>query len=218
MNTNPKAKTILCYGDSNTYGQKPDRSGRYAADVRWTGQLQKHLGEDYYVIEEGLGSRTTDLEYGPKVGRNGKTYLPPCIESHNPLDIVIMMLGTNDLKIDFNRSVQEVAKALEGLVEIIQARAINASGQSTKIILVSPILVDDTAPLLTKFYTSYYNHESAVKSQQLTVAIQEVAKKTDCHFVDASKTAGPGEDGLHLNLESHTSFGELLAKEVKELL
>ena len=72
MNINPNAATILCYGDSNTYGQKPDKSGRYAADVRWTGRLQNALGGDYYVIEEGLSSRTTDLDYDPRSGKNGK--------------------------------------------------------------------------------------------------------------------------------------------------
>jgi lysophospholipase L1-like esterase len=62
VNTNPNAKVVLCYGDSNTWGRLPDRSGRYAVDERWTGQLQKLLGDDYYVIEEGLGGRTTDLD------------------------------------------------------------------------------------------------------------------------------------------------------------
>jgi len=68
MNTNPNAKTILCYGDSNTWGQKPDKSSRYLVDVRWTGLLQKTLGDSYYVIEEGLSSRTTDLDYNHKPG------------------------------------------------------------------------------------------------------------------------------------------------------
>ena len=62
MNTNPNAINILCFGDSNTYGQKPDKTGRYEANVRWTGVLQQLLGDGYYVIEEGLGSRTTDAD------------------------------------------------------------------------------------------------------------------------------------------------------------
>ncbi len=71
MNTNPNAISILCYGDSNTYGQRPDGTkGRYAADVRWTGQLQSLVGDGYCVIEEGLTSRTTNLEYAKKPGRN----------------------------------------------------------------------------------------------------------------------------------------------------
>jgi lysophospholipase L1-like esterase len=119
MNTNPASMSVLCFGDSNTWGQKPDKSGRYGVDVRWTGRLQKQLGEQYSVIEEGLGSRTTDLEYGKKPGRNGKTYLQPCLESHNPLDLVVLMLGTNDLKIEFHRSAQDVAEAIGGLVNLV---------------------------------------------------------------------------------------------------
>jgi lysophospholipase L1-like esterase len=71
MNTLPSAKTILCYGDSNTWGQTPEKSGRRPANIRWTGVLQAELGSEYYVIEEGLSSRTTDLDYAKKPGRNG---------------------------------------------------------------------------------------------------------------------------------------------------
>ncbi|MEO5627990.1 MAG: SGNH/GDSL hydrolase family protein [Candidatus Saccharimonadales bacterium] len=218
MNANPKAITILCYGDSNTYGQKPDRDGRYAADVRWTGVLQKLLGEDFYVIEEGLGSRTTDLEYDKKPGRNGKTYLEPCLDSHNPLDVVVVMLGTNDLKIDFHRSPEEVGKAIKGLVELTQAKSKNLAGSTSKIILVSPILVDDTAPRFTEFYTGYYDHEAAVKSQQLSDVIKAVADELNCNFIDAASVAKPGVDGLHMNEESNAPFAELLAKEIGELV
>lgn len=217
MNINPKATTILCYGDSNTWGQKPDKSGRYPADVRWTGILQKQLGDNYYVIEEGLSSRTTDLDYARKPGRNGKTYLQPCLESHNPIDVAILMLGTNDLKIEFNRSVTDIAQALKGLVELIQSTAKDAEGKSPKIILVSPILVDDTAPTFKELYTGYYDHEAVTKSQQLSKLIEEVASQTGCHFVDAATVASPGEDGLHFSQESHPALGELLAKTVKEL-
>ena len=95
-------KTILCYGDSNTYGLKPDSSQRYPRDVRWTGILQKKLGEDYYVIEEGLSGRTTLWDDPIEEHKNGKTYLLPCLESHSPINLVVLMLGTNDLKTRFS--------------------------------------------------------------------------------------------------------------------
>ena len=90
-------KTILCYGDSNTYGLMPDSPDRYPRDVRWTGILQKKLGEDYYVIEEGLSGRTTLWDDPIEEHKNGKKYLLPCLETHKPLDLVVIMLGTNDL-------------------------------------------------------------------------------------------------------------------------
>lgn len=210
MNTNPTAKTILCYGDSNTWGQRPDK-GRYAADVRWTGLLQRSLGQNYYVIEEGLSSRTTDLDYARKPGRNGKTYLAPCLDSHRPLDLVILMLGTNDFKIEFNRSATDIAEAVRSLVQIIQEKT------AAKILLVSPILVDDTTTLFQKLYPDYYNHESVVKSQQLAAEIEKVANETGCVFADASQVAVPGEDGIHFSVEAHAGLGELVAKKVTEM-
>ena len=171
MNTNPKATTVLCYGDSNTWCQKPDKSGRYPADVRWTGKLQELLGPDFYIIEEGLCSRTTDLEYGRRPGRNGKTYLEPCLDSHNPLDVVIIMLGTNDLKSDFGRAAAEIADALHGLVLVVQERAKTITGEIPKIILVSPILVDATAPHFIEYYSGSYDQTAVTKSYELAAAI-----------------------------------------------
>ncbi len=210
MNTSPQAITILCYGDSNTWGQKPDKSGRFPADVRWTGLLQKALGNDYYVIEEGLGSRTTDLDYARKPGRNGKTYLEPCLDSHNPLDYVILMLGTNDLKLDFNRSAADIANAISGLVVMIKEKAKTKDGNPTKVILVSPILVDDTAPHFAEFYTGYYDHEAVTKSEQLSAEIQKVAEANDCLFVNAAEVASPGDDGLHFSQEAHAGLADSL--------
>jgi len=111
--------SILCFGDSNTRGTRPDDSNtRYERSDRWTGQLQVMLGSDYYVIEEGLGGRTTDLEHPrtEKLGRNGIDYFKPCLESHSPIDIVIIMLGTNDFKNVYNRTTNEVANVLKRYV------------------------------------------------------------------------------------------------------
>lgn len=209
MNTNPSAKTVLCYGDSNTWGQRPDK-GRYPADVRWTGLLQRSLGQEYYVIEEGLSSRTTDLDYARKPGRNGKTYLSPCLDSHRPLDFVILMLGTNDLKIEFARSASQIAEALEGLVDLIKEKVAGA-----QIILVSPILVDDTKPLFQELYPSYYNHESVVKSEQLGAEVEKVALANGCVFADASKVARAGDDGIHFSEAAHAALADLLSEAVR---
>jgi len=137
MNPNPSAKTVLCFGDSNTYGTKPDRSGRYEAHQRWTGILQQQLGEDYYVIEEGLGGRTTDLDhFNPqKPSRNGFEYFKACLDSHAPLDIVIIMLGTNDLKTVYDRSARDVAQALKQYPEYVRAFYESQKLQAPKIII-----------------------------------------------------------------------------------
>ncbi|HSX02743.1 MAG TPA: SGNH/GDSL hydrolase family protein [Candidatus Saccharimonadia bacterium] len=218
MNPNPAATTILCYGDSNTWGQKPDKTGRYVADVRWTGLLQQALGASYYIIEEGLSSRTTDLDYSRKPGRNGRTYLEPCLDSHMPLDLVILMLGTNDFKIEFHRSAAEIARAIGGLVELIQAKTAGNDGDSpAQVLLVSPILLDDTASDFSKFYTDTYNHDSALKSQQLAAALEPVARAANCAFIDAAQIAQAGDDGIHFSIEAHAALAEALGVKIKDM-
>ena len=101
--------TILCYGDSNTYGYNPVNGLRYPKDVRWTGVLQKMLGEEYEVIEEGCNGRTTVFEDAKEPWKAGLGYLRPCLNTHKPIDFVIMMLGSNDLKRMFHASAQEIA-------------------------------------------------------------------------------------------------------------
>jgi len=210
MNTNPSAIKVLCYGDSNTYGQKPDKTGRYEADVRWTGVLQELLGNDYYVIEEGLGSRTTDLDYDKKPGRNGKTYLTPCLQSHNPVDVVTIMLGTNDLKIEYRRSAEEIAAALGGLIDDVRTYGAAKSGGQPEIIVISPVEINDQAPRFTEFYTGYYDAESMVESKKLPEAIQKVAEEKGVHFINAATVSNPGEDGIHFSQESERPLAELI--------
>lgn len=218
MNTRPNATTVLCYGDSNTWGQKPDKTGRYAADKRWTGILQNKLGEDYYIIEEGLSSRTTDLEYEKKPGRNGRTYLSPCVESHNPLDVVIIMLGTNDFKAVYNRTAKEVADALAKLVDDVKSLAYGKNNMALKIILVSPILIDSNAPRFAEFYTGSYDERSMHESEKLAAEVERIAKDGDCIFVDAASIAKPGEDGIHFSPDSGKPLAELLAQTIKSNL
>ncbi len=216
MNTKPDATKLLCYGDSNTWGQKPDKTGRFPINVRWTGRLQASLGDDYYVIEEGLSSRTTNLEYS-RPGRNGKTYLQPCLESHFPLDIVLLMLGTNDFKIEFGRSAQEVAAANAELIALITEISMDKQKAKPAIILVSPIHIVDTAPRFDEFYTGVYDHNSAVKSIELAGDMKEVAHKYGCQYLDASTVAIPGEDGIHFSETAHKGLAEALTKLVDSL-
>lgn len=218
MNIDPTAKTVLCYGDSNTWGQTPDRTGkRRPANIRWTGVLQQNAGKGYYIIEEGLSSRTTDLDYAKKPGRNGRTFLEPCLDSHAPLDVVVLMLGTNDLKIEFDRSVPEIAEAVRGLVTFTQEKTAKYAGKPARIVLVSPILVDGDAPMLAQWYAAYYDDNSVKKSQVLASALRAVADSTGCSFVDAAQVAKAGQDGIHFDEASHQALGELLAQHITNL-
>jgi len=216
MTTNPNATAILCYGDSNTWGQKPDKSGRYSVNTRWTGRLQKQLGDDYYIIEEGLGSRTTDLEYAKKPGRNGRAYLIPCLVSQSPIDLVVLMLGTNDLKIEYGRSAQDIADAVKRLVVDIKQYAYSRSNEAPKVLIVSPIYIDGQAPDFRKFYESIYDAESVTKSHQLAEVLKRVAEETGSLFFDASTVSEAGEDGIHFNEAAHIALADALGVKVHD--
>lgn len=217
MNTLPNATSILCYGDSNTYGQKPDRSGRFSANKRWTGILQAKLGDGYYIIEEGLGGRTTDLDHpNPnKPNRNGLTYFKACLDSHSPLDIIIIMLGTNDLKVTYERTTKEIADAIEGYIDYIHS-SYTGHSRSPEILLVSPPYMDDGAPL---FHSSMptpgiYDQTSVNKSHELAKYMGELAQSSRSHFLDSALFTEPGEDGCHITELSHEKLGQELARVV----
>ncbi|GAB2710511.1 GDSL-type esterase/lipase family protein [Nocardia thraciensis] len=214
MIVNPSAFTILCFGDSNTFGQRSEGSGRWPADVRWTGRLQQLLGNGYSVIEEGLGGRTTDLDYPERGDRNGRTYFQPCLRSHSPLDMVVVMLGTNDLKSRFNRGPEEIATALDGYIDNIESTAWTRTGGVPIVLLVSPIYIDATQPGFCES-SSEYDANSVRKSRKLGAPISRVADKRNTMFVDAAAVARPGYDGVHLSHDSHEPLARLIAQEIE---
>ncbi len=212
MNTKSNAKVVLCYGDSNVYGQRSDdvSKGRWPADIRWTGQLQTLLGDEYYVVEEGLSGRTTDL--GSAMGCNDRAYLSPCLMSHNPIGVVVLMLGTNDCKVVFNRSPQEIAEAIEGMIDDIVKYA------KVPVVLVSPIAIDDQADQFVALYGNDFNKESRQKVAGLAKLFNGIALRRGLSFLDAATVARPGDDGVHFSKESHGTFARSLKPLVVSLI
>lgn len=210
MNTNSAAKTLLCFGDSNTYGRRPDNGGRFGVSERWTGRLQAALGDGYYVIEEGLGGRTTNLEYPEFPGRNGREYLQPCLQSHYPLDMVILMLGTNDLKTDFHRSAEQIGDAIGELLHDIATLAADPAGRPPRVIVVSPIHlkkgIEEFEP------KDKYGRSSLEKSLQMADALRKVTEKHVAEFFDAARVAQAGEDYVHIDAQGHKALAEALTK------
>lgn len=214
MIPDPSARTVLCYGDSNTHGAPADTSGagRLAPDVRWTGRLQRLLGNGFAVIEEGLSGRTTDLDDPNGPFRNGRESFGVALLTHNPLDVVVIMLGTNDLKTMFARSARDIARALDGYLDDIAAYA-----GTPATILVSPILVDDTTPLYAEWTSEEFGPDSVAKSRELAGEIRRVAEVRGAHFVDAAAVARPGADGLHLDVESQDTLARELADAIAKV-
>ncbi len=210
MNTQLNATKILCYGDSNTWGYVPKSKSRYPVHTRWTGQLQVRLGPDYWVIEEGLNSRTTDLEDPTKSGRNGLTFLRPCLESHNPIDIVVMMLGTNDMKERFHREPADIAKAIERLINEIKATALNQNSETPQILLVSPPFVDGSVEGVNEKYRG-----ADEKSHQLAPLYEQIARKHSLEFLDIALYVQPSKkDGYHFEPDGHSTMAQVVFEKI----
>lgn len=213
MNTNPKAIRILCYGDSNTWGADPREDVRYQSNIRWPGKLQEKLGNGFEIIEEGLCGRTTVLDDEKKSWRNGLDYLSPCLESHEPINIVILMLGTNDLKERFNLSAEGIAENIEKLVLVIKKIGIDKNGNLPKIILLSPALVNEQVDDFMEGMTG-----AGEKSKQLAKFYSEVAARNSCEFINIADHVQPSNiDGVHLEEDAHSRIAEVLFNKVQSI-
>lgn len=206
-------KTVLCYGDSNTHGQMPGGTPleRFSVDERWPGVLRAALGPDWYVIEEGLSGRTT-VHNDPIEGdiKNGRTYLRPCLMSHAPIDLVILMLGTNDLKARFGQPATEVAMGIGCLIHDIKELSPGPKGHVPEILVVSPPpMMDD----IGEWEGMFSGAQS--KSHQLAHEFEVISDSLEVHFFDAGTviTSDPA-DGFHLSKEAHESLGKRLAEEI----
>ena len=209
-------KTVLCYGDSNTYGYVPESGMRYPKEIRYPGRLQVLLGDEYTVIEEGCNGRTTIHDDPIDGWKNGLDYLKPCLNSHKPVDIVIMMLGSNDLKDTFHLSAEEIADGAGVLVDVIKTFTAEKQGFVPKIILVSPPEIG-TGIKRSPFYGAFF--ETAIEeSKKFPEYYKKVADEKDCIFFDAAKHIYPSEyDSLHLTPEGHRILADELCKVIRNI-
>lgn len=202
-------KEILCFGDSNTYGLIPKTGGRYDRDTRWTGILEKQLyGKDYRIVEEGLCGRTTIFEDELREGRRGADLLPTILESHAPLDRVILMLGTNDCKTYYSASPELIGLGIEKLLQQIKS-----ADKNIKVLLISPIKLGEE--VWKPEFDPEFNEHSVEVSKQLKEVYRKIAEKYGCDFLAASDVADPSEiDREHLNPEGHKRLAEAILQSV----
>ncbi len=199
MNIDPEAKRILCYGDSITFGRVPGEVKRFSVEERWTGVLQKLLGESYEIIEEGLRGRTTNINDPELKGRNGLDYFFGCVLSLLPLDLIIIFLGTNDLKEQFNRTPQQSAEVFKEYKASIKEACDYLQEGLPKILLISPPLIKgDTA------------------AEEFAVSYKEVASEIGAEFLDSAKSVTASDsDGTHLDKENNEKLAEQLAVKIE---
>jgi len=218
-------KHIICLGDSNTHGYCADPHdcadpalARFNESERWTRLLQDKLGEDYLVVEEGLSGRTTVFDDPLYEGLSALGYLWPCLKSHEPVSLLVIMLGTNDTKERFGANAFAIGLGMRRLVQKAQHTDCWGPGGKPNILIVCPppigegVLTSDVAEEMgTTFSTGCVE-----KSRQLPQEYRRVAEETGCHFLDAGAYGCEFNpvDFMHLTSKGHAALalalGELI--------
>ena len=204
---------VVAFGDSNTWGYDPGAGARLAPETRWTGVMQLELGPAWRVIEEGLNGRTTVFDDPIEPDRRGSDYLPPCLRSHAPLDLLIVALGCNDLKQRFSASAGDIANGAERLIQMARAEPVGPRGAPPAIILVAP------PPLgrLSEFAEMFSG--GTEKSKLLAARYREVAKRNAVGFVDSGEfVACSDRDGIHYEADQHATLGRAMAAAARMVL
>ncbi len=205
-------KRVLCFGNSNTWGYVPGTGERLDYNSRWTGIIAHLLAKEYQIIEEGLNGRTIAWDDPTHSGRNGMKYLLPCLETHRPLDLVIILLGTNDLKNYFHGTVKDIVANIEKMIQVIKNNQYGSNGTPPKILLLSiPHVLKISRP-----DSSFQNARE--KSIQLTQEYRDIALKNQVNFLDITDAIKSSPvDGVHLSLENHQKLAQLLVEKIKEI-
>ncbi|MEG2119449.1 MAG: GDSL-type esterase/lipase family protein [Pseudoflavonifractor sp.] len=215
-------KHIVCLGDSNTHGYCGDPADcadsallRFNEDERWTCRLQAALGSEYLVVEEGLSGRTTVFRDPLYEGLAAIDYLVPCLKSHEPVALLLIMLGTNDTKERFAANAHCIALGMERLVK--RAQGVDCwGGKAPNILIVAPPVIDPR--METSVVGHYMGAGSAAKSRALPPLLSATARQTGCHFLNAGSCQFNQSDYMHLTRRGHAQLAEQLAALVPELV
>jgi lysophospholipase L1-like esterase len=209
-------RVVLCYGDSNTHGTPPlpslaARVERLGRRERWPGVLAAELGAGWRVIEEGLPGRTT-VHSDPVEGewKNGLAVLPAILDSHCPIDVVVLMLGTNDLKLRFGVPAVQIATSVERLVRLIGASEAGPGGRPPEVLLVAPAPVTESGCLAEIFAGA------AAKAPELARWYAAVAERHGAAFLDAGTVMAVSPvDGVHYDAGEHGKLGRAVAQALR---
>lgn len=209
-----RLKTILCYGDSNTWGYDAKNDSRFDRNDRWTGKLQVILGDAYHVVENGVCGRTTAFSTLEEPFVNGCDDAKNAIRSNAPLDYCVIMLGTNDTKKVYNKSMDEIQDGMERLITIFSQEWMwnDLLNQKVNILLVTPPCIRNLSksPFLDEFGV-----EAERKSKKMSIYLCCFAKKRGLAFLDTSEEILADEyDGIHLNKEGHKLLATCISEKI----
>lgn len=211
---------ILCLGDSNTHGYCADQAdsadggSRFNEDERWTKLLQKFLGDEYLVIEEGLGGRTTCFQDPLFEGLNALNYITPCLKSHEPIDLLVIMLGTNDTKDRFSASGACIAQGMARRVK----KAIDTpcwGEKSPNILVIAPPPIEEG--VLTSPVAATMGNGCVKRSRELARYYEEQCRLLGVHFLDAGMLGCEMNqvDYVHLTRNGHLTLANALNRWVQ---
>jgi lysophospholipase L1-like esterase len=205
-------KTVLCFGDSITWGYVPGSDGeRFAPGVRWASRLATALGGEWDVIAEGLNGRTATMDSPVADGRNGLTYLMPCLQSHMPLDVVVIYLGTNDAGDRYSLPAETVAGAVGRLVRVVRTSEAGPSYSAPEVLVVCPPPFGQLDP-----DGSFAN--AGAKSRQLGRWFAEVCRELGCELLDLNGIAAYSDlDGVHLEAEGHAAVATAVEERLRRM-
>lgn len=209
-------KRILCFGDSLTWGYDPEKRIRFPEEYRWPMVMEKILGDGYQVIEEGQNGRTIALEDPAEGEKNGLTYLLPCLESHTPFELLIILLGSNDCKRKFMYAGIEIAGEMQRFLEKALSYNHFRCQDHFQILLVAPPLISDA--IKDSWLGENFGYDFAVElSGKIAGWYRELSDIYHVHFLDAAGYVKASDvDGCHLDAEGQVRLGEIIARYVKE--
>ena len=196
---------IVVYGDSNIYGYSPDG---YRYNLRYGIVLNRLLGDFYQVFEEGVVGRTT-IYNDEREGKKAVDTISNDLGKYNKIDLLAVMLGTNDYKTKNARDLSDLKYGIKTLIEKIKEL-----NNVKRILLISPILLDKNIDLIDK----EFDYNSYVLSLVASQVYEELAKENDLLFFDAKYVAHPGMDGEHFTKEGHINLGNTLANFIRKNL
>lgn len=208
-------KRILVFGDSNSWGYMPGRAERYGPDIRWPKRVARALGPDIEVIEENLCGRTSRFDDPGMPGRHGGAVLPVVLESQAPLDMVILMLGTNDFQSHLNASAAQSAEGIAMMVKIIKNFAgFPCQPQAAEILVASPVLISE----ISEIFEPGMMKDGEAKSRELAGQLKAMARAENCYFIDTTTLAAPSPiDGVHLDEAGHKALGAAMTDKLREI-
>lgn len=208
--------TIVCFGDSNTWGcppfaniaQTPDRMPH---DRRWANVMGNLLGAGVWVVEEGLSGRTTVFDDPIEgVHKNGSRTLIPILESHAPLDVLILMLGTNDFKDQLSISAYNSARGTLTLIQMVKGHYAMVERPPEILVVTPPAITEDAEQAIWGL--------GCERCRNHAHYLEQVAHRTGCFHFDANSIVRAGIDGIHMDEASHAALGRAMAREVASIL